>query len=41
MRSLIERITPRRTGVSIAWREDGMSRLLRTTLQELPNEKTA
>ena len=41
IRTLIEKITLRRTGVSIAWREDGMSRLLRTTLQQLPNEKAA
>lgn len=41
IRTLIERITLRRTGVSIAWRNDGMSRLLHTTLQQLPNEKAA
>jgi hypothetical protein len=41
IRNRIARSTPNTTGVSIAWRNDGMSRLLHTTLQQLPNEKAA
>jgi len=41
IQTVIKRITVRKDGVSIEWRNDGMSRLLHTTLRQLPNEKAA